>query len=381
MYMPVLIDKSQLNRVMSEGKLHEYLRQLFSEYSGTEFEFCEVIINECSKEISYLDDMEEKLKMKPPTDSIFSTRDRNQTIMENLETIRDRIIIPLRNRIVYNFENSIYSDKLKSWYELAGSYYYSNKGFTDANGEEKVLSVYPDKNDIAQIELFNKHRIKWFLDVVSKNSQEETLIKPLDVLINDFHSKVEFMALPTRRDYAEKEIVRCNKFRSTNLYESYKNKYGVIELSKIHEVIEQPLMYIIVYSTEKYLEFLEDFKNSNYQIKSPTIKLNKTVPDFKDCFVNYDDFLKILKHPQIEELYNFDNATKKYIWKGAKTELAGFAFRLRDSFYLLDNNMSGQDLAKLFCPFFNVKFNSKEEKQFQPDRAKEERFKFIKQRI
>ncbi len=268
MYKPISIDKGQLNRPKSIESLHAYLMQLYKEYEGTQFEFCEVILGECLQDITYLEDLEEKLKNQPQSDSVFSSRDRHQTVKENLESIKD-IILTIRNNIIIEFEKLIYSDKLKKWYEIAGSYGYSGKGYTDENGNEKILSIFPGKENKEDIYLYNLERLEYTYDALNpyfNDPHNNGTIKPLKMLMDDFLYKVESMALPSKERFTGLEIEKCIKSQKTDFYISQWNLYGILDLKKITVVID-PVHYIMVYSTEKYLEFLMGYKENGYCIK------------------------------------------------------------------------------------------------------------------
>lgn len=101
------------------------------------------------------------------------------------------------------------------------------------------------------------------------------------------------------------------------------------------------------------------------------------LPTLPDCFINKEAF-GILKHPQIQELYSIDSSGN-YHWNGTEVQLAGLAHRLNNTGKLKADlkkaGLSGPDLAKIFCTFFNEPLYTK---AFQPGRAKTEKFEFIK---
>jgi hypothetical protein len=129
-----------------------------------------------------------------------------------------------------------------------------------------------------------------------------------------------------------------------------------------------------------YKEMIQKKGNASFlylPLEKVATSESKVFPDFKKCFFDYSIFEGYLSIPQVSELYEFKN--NKYYWKPKKkVYLAGFAYKILNKNLLIDSIASSQDLAKVFCPFFNIKFNTIYEKQFQPDRAKIDYFKFIK---
>lgn len=103
----------------------------------------------------------------------------------------------------------------------------------------------------------------------------------------------------------------------------------------------------------------------------------KKLPDLPDCFVRREEFDEVMKYPQIQELYT-QNENGEYRWApNKKNKLAGFAHRLNNT-GKLKPGLSNQDLARIFCPYFNIPFNPIDDRVFHPDRARFDEFNFIR---
>jgi hypothetical protein len=126
---------------------------------------------------------------------------------------------------------------------------------------------------------------------------------------------------------------------------------------------------------KKYPVTFQNFKNHK---ETPDFNIKK-FPPLSECFKDKNNFNKyILNTLQVTELYD-TNEDGTYHWKrGKKASLAGLAHNLLDKGLLIDNIKTNQDLARVFCPYFHVKFNITQDKQFEPGRAKIEDFTFIK---
>ena len=121
------------------------------------------------------------------------------------------------------------------------------------------------------------------------------------------------------------------------------------------------------------------FQYIDHRIQSLTPdKTEKVFPPLPKCFVDEEYFWNLLKHPIIEELYTkLEDGT--YIWKkNKKKHLAALAHRLKDRKLNKDIIKTSQDLAKVFCPFFNVKYDAKGDKTFAPVSNTINIFDFIK---
>ncbi len=124
----------------------------------------------------------------------------------------------------------------------------------------------------------------------------------------------------------------------------------------------------IKYSYDKMLLTLRQLLNK------PEAKDNK-IPSFEKCFRDYDFWTGLMTDPRIlDKCESLENNT--YKWKGTKEDLAGLAHVLNNRDKLI-RTFSGQDLARIFCPYFNVDFKPGKEKSFQPDRAECEKFYYI----
>jgi len=122
------------------------------------------------------------------------------------------------------------------------------------------------------------------------------------------------------------------------------------------------------YSYDKMLLTLRQLLNK------PEAKDNK-IPSFEKCFWDYDFWTGLMTDPRIlDKCELLENNT--YKWKGTKEDLAGLAHVLNNRDKLI-RTFSGQDLARIFCPYFNVDFKPGMEKSFQPDRAECDKFYYI----
>lgn len=122
-------------------------------------------------------------------------------------------------------------------------------------------------------------------------------------------------------------------------------------------------------TSERVIKILE----GNSRMKSK----ERMFPDLPDCFIDKNYFLEVLDNPRVRELYTV-MANGSYQWTDKKMNLAGFAIRLYSTGKLNNEIIkSNQDLAKVFCPFFNVRFDIKGDKQFQANRADLSIFDFI----
>lgn len=111
-----------------------------------------------------------------------------------------------------------------------------------------------------------------------------------------------------------------------------------------------------------------------------TSKNNKTIeyPPLPDCFLIKEEWDKLLCDPRIKDHYEV-LLNGDFKWIHGITLLAKLAHRLMNRGKLNINIIkTGQDLARVFCPYFHVEFNPTQEKQFQPDRANSKEFDWIK---
>lgn len=100
------------------------------------------------------------------------------------------------------------------------------------------------------------------------------------------------------------------------------------------------------------------------------------LPSLPDCFIDKNYFTKILEHPNISELFTIQE-NGSYKWNYEKARLGALAVRLLNKGKLIPDIKTNQDLAKVFCLFFNVTFNEKHEKQFEAERINKYDFDFI----
>ena len=104
---------------------------------------------------------------------------------------------------------------------------------------------------------------------------------------------------------------------------------------------------------------------------------DEILPSLPDCFNDKEYFWQLIQNPRIADYYTIlDNGS--YNWIANKDLLAGLAVTLLRKDKLSPVIKTNQDLARVFCPFFNVKYNEKEEKSFQQNRAKTYLFDFIR---
>jgi hypothetical protein len=143
----------------------------------------------------------------------------------------------------------------------------------------------------------------------------------------------------------------------------------------------------------KYLSFDDLYKrlnkflsNLNFlyeQLEMKTKRENKQdkilenkFPPLPDCFIDPADFKKYFHAPQIADIYEaYDDGTF-HLKKGKKSYLACIAQRMSAKGKLIEEIKSNQDLAKVFCPYFNVDYDDKHEKQFEPKRANQVKREF-----
>jgi hypothetical protein len=189
---------------------------------------------------------------------------------------------------------------------------------------------------------FNQFR-EGLLEIVSDSKNVNRILK-------NIKNRVE----PTIRKY--KEWYEINK-TSTAIFEPY-NPYR--------------LMF-------EYMDFTEKEIELNFTSKNPSDSINDSLPPLQDCLIDKTYFYNdILKNPKVSDHFTILE-DGSYNWKRTKSLLAGLAIRLNDTGKINNDIIkSNQDLARVFCPFFNVKFDPVREKQFEEKRAKTFDFYFIK---
>ncbi len=103
---------------------------------------------------------------------------------------------------------------------------------------------------------------------------------------------------------------------------------------------------------------------------------NDILPPLPECFIDAKFWNALLLDPRLKDQYEkVDN--EKYKWIGKKNLLSGLAFKLLNKYKLIDSINSGQQLAKIFCSYFEVKFDLKDDRTFRPERALIDRFDWI----
>lgn len=112
---------------------------------------------------------------------------------------------------------------------------------------------------------------------------------------------------------------------------------------------------------------------SDASYKDP--QLTNRFPPLPECFKDPDYFKRVMADPRVSRLFT-KSGDRYQLRKGKKCYLGGLAHVLLNEGRLIDSIRTYQDCARVFCPFFNVKFHPVEEKSFQSDRAKD--FLFIK---
>jgi len=170
---------------------------------------------------------------------------------------------------------------------------------------------------------------------------------------------------------------------------SHQLKYKYKENSKASQYVKEILNFEFpAFASEQtknldYTDFDYEYKLKYWEGTSALIinemeeqKSVKKLPPLPDCFNDKKYFLNLLKDPRISECYIILE-DGSYNWTSTKVKLAALAERLKIIGKLKDIIRTNQDLAKIFCLFFNVEFNEKTEKQFQSNRIGFHDFDFI----
>ena len=126
--------------------------------------------------------------------------------------------------------------------------------------------------------------------------------------------------------------------------------------------------------------FLIDFVMQTHQFLKDRIFVEKPkfypILPLPKCFIDKKIWEGLLLDPRLQDCYEkIDNET--YRWTREKNLLSGLAFRLLHKQKLIDSIKSGQDLAKIFCPYFGIEYDLKDDRSFRPDRAMINRFDWI----
>lgn len=238
------------------------------------------------------------------------------------------------------FNKLTYPEKLKYW-EQTHPDGIMPSGEIDDKGNE--VSIYPNKENIDEIKQYNEVCIKRYLiyfekhierhrkmiyenDPESRKGDEETPIETLKKslelfrfyqkpggLEKDFSELIKLMNKPDIKLKTESEIQKCNGIRS-DLIQTHK-EYIINDLSKITTIIDER-SYVLIHSTGKYLEYLENFIKNDYK---STVKSNKIEPTFESLFRDPNNAL------EVERIFELKGYTKDGVWQGNsmnKTELS-----------------------------------------------------------
>lgn len=127
-----------------------------------------------------------------------------------------------------------------------------------------------------------------------------------------------------------------------------------------------------------YNDWLDFLENKLKEISEGVPKVKIEYPPLPECFNDKSYFVSLIKSPRINELFDIHTDGTYHLKNNKKSYLAGLAHQLLNLGKLVNDIKTSQDLARVFCPFFNVNYNAIEEKQFQPDRAKTDYFDFLK---
>jgi hypothetical protein len=233
-----------------------------------------------------------------------------------------------------------------------------------------------EENEMEKIDQFKKDLFNeqvayelWLLktDFESRYSQFKDPGKLLNIEISNYSKVIDIENFP--------DISNLQTFYSDRA-DSIRRKYfklfiegnDTIYLNQLNE--DEYMDYISAASIKEYLQWLETYKPTKQDIKE--------FPPLPDCFIDKEFFYVMLEYPKVSELYTKQENSSYHLKQGKKAYLGGLAVRLLNTGKLKDVIKTNQDCARVFCRFFNVNFNAKEEKQFQPERAKTEDFDFIK---
>lgn len=220
------------------------------------------------------------------------------------------------------------------------------------------------------------------------------------LILQNRYTKGHNLRLSSTNGILEIPIFKNSPERNRERFPDFKTKGFLIDLLNIFSIPDFDRNIIESTSEDKfendanYLWILWDFieyhgpklddlikafqTEINLRGQNNEENISKNYPSLPDAFRDKEYFNKVLSFIKVSDLYTlYDNKTY-HLKKGKKVYLAGLAQRLLDTGKLIDEIKTSQDLARVFCPFFHVKFNQNEEKQFQPDRAKVEYFDFIK---
>lgn len=124
------------------------------------------------------------------------------------------------------------------------------------------------------------------------------------------------------------------------------------------------------------LKILERIPADKISIDSIPLSDNLQDPDLSPFFKDRKVWADLIKDPRVRDHFEI-MSNGNFKWIGDKNLLAGFAHRLKNKGKLIESIITNQDLARIFCKYFHVSFNSSEEKSFQPSRIKIEGFYWI----
>jgi hypothetical protein len=177
--------------------------------------------------------------------------------------------------------------------------------------------------------------------------------------------KINFLGVILYAGLAEEYLKMDIDFENTNPMD-----YNIKKLRDFDKVIE-------LFARFKWLIFLKTMIEAGEYNKKADVK--KNLLPLPECFLDQKYFTTILSNPKVSDLFTKHDDGSYNLKKGKKAYLAGLAHRLWDTGKLNKKVLKNhQDLARVFCPFFNAVFNENEEKQFQSERAKTDYFNFIK---
>ena len=170
----------------------------------------------------------------------------------------------------------------------------------------------------------------------------------------------------------ERTISECKlKLKEITINDYSVNLYYLTKGKFIRHIFGDEVLYI-------KMAILEAQKNNmpqQLQQKENTTK-NDILPPLPECFIDAKFWNALLLDPRLKDQYEkVDN--EKFKWIGKKNLLSGLAFKLLNKHKLIDSINSGQQLAKIFCSYFGVKFDLKDDRTFRPERALIDRFDWI----
>jgi len=92
----------------------------------------------------------------------------------------------------------------------------------------------------------------------------------------------------------------------------------------------------------------------------------KELPPMQELFRNIDYFNTVISRLKTEGHISLDRKTGKWHWRGSVNLMGGLAFKLEKHHRLHSDTLTKQDIGRIFCRYFNRKWN---EKAFQPGQS------------